>query len=423
MPNLKSTQSTIDSGLDPNDNTKRLSSTESLDWEFLLDNSYSLEQHDLVLRMEVTDIQAIENRPINNASPSTLTFDNISNVEAFVTEGEIQNVNVFSSAKFSFFQKTEKIFGWSRVDAKQLQEIKSNFIVVSKEEVEYPLYFNVNLSEDLEVKYETNVNLHNHALSPIPVNSPHVKNIEIGEFTFPNRLPRTQEEKYTLRKKERLDKLTNSLSYPELITPPDPPELKYPDESISNVAKRFVEMFEMIKTAGSNRVDASYNETDIIFKIPGEFFKLEIPGQSIFLTPGGVRIPVDSTGRIIPEWQLPLNFTTQAYHLPLTIQPKVVQPNVSTALIPLRVASSLWLVLRQKEIGATVNAFYYGQLGRTALHKKINSRETVTVWTWDNVTAGTFPDGQVHFNVDLFVSNDTLRTPGFAGNSAALMVT
>ncbi len=420
-PTFRETQTTRDSGY--NADGTRKPDTQSLTWNFTLNTSHSLENLDLILRLRIRDVQVTRPSPDQGSS---LTFSNASYAGMNVKEGEIQNINLYSTALFSFFQKPEKIFLWSNVVARQSQTINPVFIVKSKEIVNQTIYSNINLKEEVSFEHDTRVHIHNHPLKPFGPSEPYLKNIEMGDLiTYPGQ-PKTYEEIYNLRRRKRLDKIVDDLVYPEIIIPPEVPTIEYPDASLSNSANKFVEMFEMIKTVGDERVNAQYNKISDIFNVPGDTFKVLMPEHN--RPPIGASYVIYESGtteKPIKEWRLPLNFTNTSYILPLGISPKIVQPNVSPDHIYITVAPSLWLVIRQKTMGANVSAFYRGQPGRLLLKRQITSTEDVTVWMWENVTSTTRTNGLITiriFEVDVFVSNPSLRPPGFQGTSAAMMI-
>lgn len=408
---------TLDSGL-VNSST-RASANESITISFILEKAYSLETEDLVLRMTMTDSQTIRPSP---DSASSLTFHNTSYLDMRIRAGESQKIDLWSQAIFRNFRKQEKMFLWSSVVARQRQTINPKFIVINKESVSHSIYTNTNPKEVVSLEYGTTVNVY----TPFSDNAPYLDNIDLGDYAVVSKTPNNFQEKFSLRKKESLDTIVDNLSYPELLVPPKSPEIIYPDRSLSNAANKFVEAFEMIKVAGDDRVDAKYNEIADIFRIPGGLFRVLMPkyeplpsgADSVVYVPGTTTNP-------IREWRLPTNFGTQFYRLPLSFFPRTAQPNIDQNDHYLTVAPSLWLVLRQKSIGATVGAFYNGQPGKKVLHRAITSRDEVSVWTWENVTSTVRTNGTTTirvFEADLFISNDTLRAPGFQGSSAAMMI-
>lgn len=373
--------------------------SESLNWEFELKDHYTLEDKDLVLRFFVDDLTEGE------GTPSSFTFNNTSKMNVSIVEGEGQQIDAYTRAKFSFFQRTEKIFAYTRVDLKEEVTLTPATRVRSVENVVFEAYTRVKLYEAVEYPVETRV-----TLRPEYINSdPHVTNVEMGSYTLPTW---AGADRWKLRKKENLFDIAEELGVnPDPIIPLEVPKIVYPDASLSVTAQLMVDTFEMLKSSPDDMVDATYQTTGPTYDVPGERFKVKMPEST--------QLPVDpDTIRYSPatkEWVMPIGFEASIrYTLPLGFVPKSVQPKVSANEFNVELGASLWFLVRHRDVGANLGAFFKGKPGIQVLNKKVTSDESIIVWVWDNVTGP--------FDVNLYVSNDSTRRPGFAGTSAALMI-
>ena len=345
----------------------------TFDWDFQINNNYPLEDSHIILRLFIEDTRA------DPGNASSITLDE-SYFEAEIVSGEKQTIEAFTTAIFKVYQRTERIFAFTTVDAKESIEIPIFSNVNNKEQVFMDVYTRVDAKED--VRFNIGTNIHPHG--PFTDDEPHVTEIEIGNYILPTwDLPIS--EQFYLRKRENLYNLVDELETDyKIIVPPDPTVVKFTETSLSNTANKMIEVFEMLKLQNDRTV-------------PGEVFKVFIPGA---LSGGTVEFRDK-------EWQLPIGFNTQEYWVPFSISP-------TNTMRPVESGNSLWFCLRHRMVGASVNAYYRERAGNLVLRKRINSREEVRVWMWDSASTP--------FNVTLFVSNRVLQRPGFAGNSTGLML-
>jgi hypothetical protein len=346
----------------------------TFDWSFHVNSNYDLEDAKLILRLIVEDTRADEE------NPSSLTLDKTSFMDIKIGPGERQEIQAFTNANFRLFQRTEMIFAWTNTDVKEGISIPIYSNVHNKEQIFLDVYTRTDVKEDVTFILGTNV----HMTGPFEDEDPHVTNIEIGDFVLPT-WAEAETERFSLRKRENLYDLVEELGVDyQILVPPDPPVVTFAETAISNTANRMVEAFEMLKSHTDRTT-------------PGEPFKVFMPSA----LSGGTVLFRDK------EWQMPLGFTAQEYWVPFSIIP-------INNLNPVGSGNSLWLCLRHRLVGASMSPRYRERAGNLVLRKKVNSLEEIRVWMWDSAAAP--------FDVTLFVSNPILQRPGFAGNSAALLL-
>jgi hypothetical protein len=383
----------------------------TIDADFVINQPWSLEEWDLVLRLEVTNDQA---------GQSSLTLDRTSSLTAAIGEGEIQEIEVFSNIVFKLFQKTEMIFLTCYTDVKEEVTINLFGNVKNQEEVNFNLFQNINVMEEVELVYPLDITIN----GPYDETDPYLTEVELDDFVLPtwNQLGHNPStfalgDSYLeskLRKKENLSDLVDRLTvYPPIMVPPTPPLAPTVDYSLSSAADRMVEVTEMLKSEETRRVPG---DTMRVF-LPGGFESVAQPGQlkmRVFLNKTEIISQAGQPSNVEKEaiWQMPKPYTTGNYYINLGLAPKEISNTRLEENVLL--GNTLWALLRQRDVGANVFANYNGQPGKLVLKKEISSTEEVLVWMWSNVRAP--------FNVAFFAQNDSLQRPGFYGVHAALMV-
>lgn len=326
----------------------------TLVWQTVLGVSEPLENRQIVVSIKA------EGSPVTLGT-STLDVD--------LREGSYESFALWSTATFTHFQKTEKIYLWHEVDVKERITIPLWHRVRSVEDVRVRLWHEVAVIERISIPLYHEVSGLVRPVAP----SRKISNLRIDDavlFDGPY-----------MRRVANLEDIIEGIEPPPPLEIPTAPERTTEGSPLAHAAESFMRVVDMLVTDEDQVVPHGNLE---IFEPSGLY--------------GGTMI-YDADA---DEWRLPRGHeATESYYVQF--------PTLTVG----QVSKTLFFMLRQRDEGAIVEAFLRGEPGRLVFRGRINAGEEVRVWAW---TEAAYP-----FDVALYANNPSASGPGFSGRMAAMM--